>query len=431
MILSIGTGIKTGPDSHALITFFEGSTSKLEPDTYLEIRQLENGGEQSTTIILKQWLGRTWNRVIKMADSGSRYEIETPSATAIVRGTLFTTDVKASGATTISTTEGLVSVTAQGKEVFVSQDQQTEVEKGVNPSQPAAIPAPVSQIIITADRPAFGSIIDPTGSSTGIFPTGEQFNQIRGSYSAIPSDGTQIITVAEPMTGEYIIALRSSDEGVRHFRIQGESEGKIVFSYTGTWNAKKESGQLIHLNLQIDNGLIVDNDISLVEPIGDKKPEKVVDRKSGGNRKPFGETETEESEEEEIPDRKDRSDRVNDKDDVDTPDKNRPDVQKARDDRGISGEDRLDQEKDEDDRDRSDRVNDRDDVDTPDKNRPDVQKDRDDRDIFGEDRSDVKKDEDDRSRPDVKKDQDDRSRPDVKKDEDDRSRPAERTIIWF
>jgi len=104
MALSVGTGVKTGPDTHAVITFFEGSTTKLEPNTYLEISQIEEGDEQSTTIILKQQLGRTWNRVIKMADLGSHYEIETPSATAIVRGTLFTTDVEETGFTTVSTT---------------------------------------------------------------------------------------------------------------------------------------------------------------------------------------------------------------------------------------------------------------------------------------------------------------------------------------
>ncbi|MFC2021035.1 FecR domain-containing protein, partial [Chloroflexota bacterium] len=309
MALSVGAGIKTGPDSHALVTFFEGSTTKLEPNTYLEIRQLEEGDEQSSTIILKQWLGRTWNRVVKMTDSGSRYEIETPSATAIVRGTLFTTDVKETGFTTISTTEGLVSVAAQGKEVFVPEDQQTEVEKGIDPSQPVALPAPKSQIIVTVDSPAVSSVIDPTGSSTGIFPTGEQFNQIQGSYSAQPSEDTQIITVADPVTGEYVIALRSSDEGVRHFRIQGISDGETVFSYTGNWNAQKESGQLIHLNLQIDDGQIVDNDINLVEPLGEKRPEKIVDPKSDDERKPSIEAESQDSDEEEDPDEDEPDDR--------------------------------------------------------------------------------------------------------------------------
>ncbi|MFC1991123.1 FecR domain-containing protein [Chloroflexota bacterium] len=389
MALSVGAGIKTGPDSHAIITFFEGSTAKLEPNTYLEIRQLEEGNEQSRTIILKQWLGRTWNRVIKITDPGSRYEIETPSATAIVRGTLFTTDVKGTGATTVSTKEGLVSVAAQGKEVFVPEDQQTAVEKGIHPSQPAEAPAPKSQIIVTVDAPAVSSVLDPTGSSTGILPTGEQFNQIQGSYSELPSEDTQIITVADPMTGEYVIVLRSPSEGVRHFHIEGKSEGKTVFSYTGDWDAQKESGKLIHLNLQIDNGLIVDDDISLVEPLGDKTPEKIIDRKSGDKGKPSVDAETEADEEEEIPG-KDRPDDVKDG----PPGQDRPDDVKdgppgqnktgdVKD--GPSGQDRPDDVKDgPPGQDRPDDVKDgppgqdKDNKDKPGKDRPDIKIDKDD-----------------------------------------------------
>jgi len=41
MTLNMGTQIETGPDSHVLLTFFDGSTIKLEPNTTLEIQQVE------------------------------------------------------------------------------------------------------------------------------------------------------------------------------------------------------------------------------------------------------------------------------------------------------------------------------------------------------------------------------------------------------
>ena len=438
MTLSTGTGIRTGPDSHAVITFFEGSTAKLEPDTYLEIKQLEDDG-QSTRITLKQWLGRTWNRVTKMMDSGSHYEIETPSATATVRGTLFTTEVGETGTTTVSTTEGLVSVVARGKEVPVSEHQQTEVETGMAPSQPAAIPAPISQIIITTDPLVFGSVLDPTGSSTGIFPTGEQFNQIQGSYSALSSGSARIITIADPVTGEYIIALRSSTEGVRNFRIQGISEGTTVFSYRGTWNAKKESGKLVHLNLQIDDGLIVDNDISLVEPLGDKTPEEVVSIKSGDRGRPSVKTETEDGDEEVRPDRTDRADEVKDKDGMDASGKDRADEEKDEDGVDATGKDRADEVKDEDGmdatgKDRADEVKDKDGMDATGKDRADEVKDKDvidDRDKDNPDIEIVEEDTDtrDKGRAGNKKDEGGMDTPagdksdDVKDDDDEKNTP--------
>jgi len=136
MFLITGTYARTAVESHAMLTFFEGSTITLDSDTTIEIRQLDFNEKQSTTIILKQWLGRTWSRVVKMVESGSYYEVETPSAIAVVRGTQFLIEVDDAGATRLNTTEGLVSVIAQGEEVYVSAGQQTTVEPGYSPSEP-------------------------------------------------------------------------------------------------------------------------------------------------------------------------------------------------------------------------------------------------------------------------------------------------------
>ncbi|MFQ5997308.1 MAG: FecR domain-containing protein, partial [Dehalococcoidales bacterium] len=277
MTLTVGTRIKTAPDSHALLTFFEGSTLKLEPNSDVEIQQVESTGEQSTTIILKQWLGRTWSRVVKMADPGSHYQIETPSATAIVRGTLFATEVDENGFTKVSTIEGLVSVVTMDKEVQLPANKQAQVETGTAPAQSLALPNPKSEILIMTNMPALGSVTDPTGSSTGNLPSGLSFNQILGSQSLSPSEDSQLITIVEPVTGEYIISLRYLAEGIAPFSIQGISDGEVVFAYTGTWGAVKEGGWLIHLNLQVKDGQIVGSEISSVEPLGQEGPEEIVE----------------------------------------------------------------------------------------------------------------------------------------------------------
>jgi len=142
MTLDVGTRIQTGQDATALLTFFDGSTLKLEPGTDIEIQQLEFNDEQSVTIVLKQLIGRTWSHVVKMADKGSHYEIITPSAVALVRGTQFVIDVDEEGNTREQTTEGLVSVIAQGEEVSVPVGYITMVETGTIPSEPTIAPDP-------------------------------------------------------------------------------------------------------------------------------------------------------------------------------------------------------------------------------------------------------------------------------------------------
>ena len=80
--------IKLGDDSRASITFFDGSTIDLEAGTQIQINNLEPG-DNVNTISLEQEVGRSISRVIKLADTASNYEIETPSGVAAARGWSF------------------------------------------------------------------------------------------------------------------------------------------------------------------------------------------------------------------------------------------------------------------------------------------------------------------------------------------------------
>ena len=282
MTLDIGTRIKTAADSHALLTFFDGSTLKLEPGTDIEIQKLETGEAEAVTIVLKQWAGKTWSRVVKMADAGSHYEIDPPTASAIVRGTLFATEVEEDGATTVATTQGLVSVIGQGEEVLPAS-RQTRVAAGASPSGPEASPAPAAEITITIDRAAVGSLTDPTGASTGSLPTGRAFNQIAGSQSESSADDTQVIRLPQLTSGEYTLAMRFVADGTVRFKIQGQSGGETAFRYAGAYQGQSDSGWLLRFSLRVENGLITGHQLSNVEPLGDTAPEKIVKTQSVKN----------------------------------------------------------------------------------------------------------------------------------------------------
>ena len=86
MTLTAGTRIRTALDSHTLVTFFEGSTLKLDPGTDIEIQQVKHDDGQSAAIALKQRVGRTWSRAVEIISPGSHYQTEPASASAMVRG---------------------------------------------------------------------------------------------------------------------------------------------------------------------------------------------------------------------------------------------------------------------------------------------------------------------------------------------------------
>jgi hypothetical protein len=181
MTLNVGTRVKTAPDSTALLTFFDGSTLILEPGTEIEIQQLQSNDKKAVTIVLKQWMGRTWSHVVKMLDKGSRYEIETPSAVALVRGTRFLVDVDEEGKTREQTTEGLVSVTAQGEEVFVPAGQITIIEPGTTPSEPTITVNPEKEPQVQAKEKQGDNGINQNASS--VLGQGNNQNIGQGNYN--------------------------------------------------------------------------------------------------------------------------------------------------------------------------------------------------------------------------------------------------------
>ncbi|MFC1973892.1 FecR domain-containing protein, partial [Chloroflexota bacterium] len=279
MILPVGSRVRTTSDSHAIFTFSEGSTIKLLPDTEVGIENIEHDGELATIIILEQSGGTTWSSVTEKAGEDSHYQVLTPTASVVVHGTLFTTEVNETGSTTVTTTEGLVSVIAQEEEVQLPPGQQTGVEAGAPPSQPLAISGPKSELIIDNDMLVFSSVIDPTGSSTGNLPDGLTFNQILGSQYSLSNGASQFIKIREPISGEYLIVLRYVDEGISDLEILGKSGGEVVFEYSDAFEGSPEEGWLIHLNLNVEDGQIINGTITGTEPIltDAPNPEKIVD----------------------------------------------------------------------------------------------------------------------------------------------------------
>ncbi|MDD5082126.1 MAG: FecR domain-containing protein [Dehalococcoidales bacterium] len=137
MSLDIKDLIKAGAASRVEVTFFEGTTIELEANTEVEMSALGIAPTtQSTTIRLKQNIGKTVSRVTKLVDAESRYEVETPAAVAAVRGSIMHVMVDANGMTTVANEQGSVWVTAQGVTLQIPEGMQSTVTPGQTPSAP-------------------------------------------------------------------------------------------------------------------------------------------------------------------------------------------------------------------------------------------------------------------------------------------------------
>jgi lipocalin len=131
MTLEPGDIIKAGDDSRAVITFFEGSTIELEAGTEISVTELSTAIDTgSTTISLKQEIGKTISRVEKLADPASRYEVETPGAVAVVRGSIMHVYVDLQGGTTVGCEAGNVTATTLNVTVWISVGTQRYAKLG-------------------------------------------------------------------------------------------------------------------------------------------------------------------------------------------------------------------------------------------------------------------------------------------------------------
>lgn len=119
MSLEVGDTVKTGDDSSAEITFFDGSTVELQPDSEVEIASLDITDTGSTTITLEQTIGATISRVVNIIDPASRYEVETATGAASVRGSVLVVCVIEDGTSWVANQKGNIWIRAQGEELQV------------------------------------------------------------------------------------------------------------------------------------------------------------------------------------------------------------------------------------------------------------------------------------------------------------------------
>ena len=149
MKLYAGDRVKTGNGTTEVV-FFEGSVMEVNADSETLVSEMTiapNTG--STSIRLKQVVGHTVNRVQKLVDSSSRYEVDTPAGSAVVRGTTFKFYVRDDGYTVIACEEGNVLFTAGGVTVQVNEGQQSSAMPGGTPSTPSAFH--IENMIICSD----------------------------------------------------------------------------------------------------------------------------------------------------------------------------------------------------------------------------------------------------------------------------------------
>lgn len=213
-----GDRILTNSDGYVSIEFSSGSVINLQPDTEATLSQLKCLPENdSCTIEIDTYQGKITSDVNKRDQQAVDFRINTPYASAAVRGTVF--DIEASEVLIVGVTEGVVDLNAQQQGVDLNSGFGSVVEEGQAPAAPIALlPAPVFKRVPT--RVALGDAVvwwpfsDADGYSARI-ANDEGGVETLASYDV---NEDQLMLDSSIGAGDYYLLLRAIDDnGLRGF----------------------------------------------------------------------------------------------------------------------------------------------------------------------------------------------------------------------
>jgi hypothetical protein len=207
-IFATGDLVRANVDGRAVLTFFDGSSLSVDPDSQVKVLALNRLANEGIGVTIEQTLGRSWSAVQKLKTPDSRYEIRTPSTSAAVRGTAFLTAVQslASGGTqtTYQVDEGTLQVTAlAGGTVSVPAGTQVTIAEGaVAPAAATPIP-PSPRLEFSGSAGLAFAVVAPTGGACG--PAGG-----KAEVFGCVTSGNKV-TVRDPAPGRWGLLLTSAN----------------------------------------------------------------------------------------------------------------------------------------------------------------------------------------------------------------------------
>ncbi len=120
--VAAGNTLSTGPTGTLMLNWIDGTRIKMGPNTILTVLKCQlNRSTKAQTSLFKLDIGQIWIQILKTLSQQSKFEVRTPTATAGVRGTIFSITVTPEGDTQVSVYAGSVLVqTDQGSSIEVT-----------------------------------------------------------------------------------------------------------------------------------------------------------------------------------------------------------------------------------------------------------------------------------------------------------------------
>ena len=121
-LIKTGDVIRSGKNSFAEFKWADGTRWKIMPVTEIKVKKsVYNMVKKADQSQLELSTGKVFIRIIKALGPSSKFEVETPTAVAAVRGTIFSVEVK-NGKTEVAVLKGKVWLSSDSKNAHANNE---------------------------------------------------------------------------------------------------------------------------------------------------------------------------------------------------------------------------------------------------------------------------------------------------------------------
>lgn len=141
--MSVGDTVRTDANGFAEIGFFDGSLTRVDNEAEFTLVDLQDA-ENAAVVRSDLASGRSWNRIEKLSESDT-WEVDTPVASATVRGTAFAADcaIAVPDACEFAVVEGVVELELpDGTTITLEAGDRITIVKDEPPPPPESVPVP-------------------------------------------------------------------------------------------------------------------------------------------------------------------------------------------------------------------------------------------------------------------------------------------------
>jgi hypothetical protein len=214
MTIVTGTRVQTGKKSTALVTFLDGSTLTVQPESDVTVKQADVTQKRSRVTIGIN-VGTVWARVVKLVDPESTFSLQSNTATATVHDGLIGARQDADGGFTCWTRAGdLWLIDPSGRARSVLKPGQMDIVKGSQRPDPHPFFSNHSALRITAPSSILPLIVMPDQARVAGFLAPEtEVNHVFGSYTGSEADGRRVVEVPAGLQGPFTVILKGEADG--------------------------------------------------------------------------------------------------------------------------------------------------------------------------------------------------------------------------